>query len=80
MNRRTDIPCDKIHSSFKQKHISPRTKRRPNIGTGGILLSLAGILACNYFGTGLGRAVCHGLLIAALGTPSHKESPLRSRA
>lgn len=47
---------------------------------GGVVLSLAGVLACNYFGLGLGRAVCHGLLVAALGTPLRSSSTQRVRA
>jgi len=39
----------------------------------GILLSLCGVLACNYFGFGLGRVIFNGLLVSALGPPLHRQ-------
>ena len=47
-----------------------QTSRR--LRDGSVLLSLCGVLVCNALGFGLGRVVCHGLLIASLGAPIHK--------
>ncbi len=49
-----------------------KSKRRWLLQTGGILLSLAGVLACGQLGLGAGRVLCHGILVAALGVPMHK--------
>ena len=61
-----------------QKQVS-RKSTRFSLQTGGVLLSLAGVLACNYLGLGLGRVVCHGLLVASLGAPAHRPAAVRAQ-
>lgn len=53
-----------------------KRETKGSLRSGGILLSLCGVLACNYLGFGLGRVVCHGLLVAALGAPMRNRSSL----
>ena len=69
-------------SMFKKTRLdNARPRRRGvNLQAGGVLLSLCGVLACNYLGLGLGRAVCHGLLVASLGAPLSRSSSRRIRA
>lgn len=62
-----------------QAATSSQRRKRNVMQTGGVVLSLAGVLACNYLGLGLGRAVCHGLLVAALGAPFRSSSRQRTR-
>lgn len=57
-----------------------RSRSRATLQAGGVLLSLAGVLACNYFGLGLGRVVCHGLLVASLGSPIRRTDSKSVRA
>ncbi|CCH48727.1 hypothetical protein [Pseudodesulfovibrio piezophilus] len=49
-----------------------RRSRRWAFREKGILIALCGVLVCRSFGLGLGSTLCHGLLVAALGVPSHK--------
>ena len=56
-----------------------RTSQMPSLQTGGVLLSLCGVLACGYLGFGLGRAVCHGLLVASLGAPVRRAGARRAK-
>ena len=67
-------------SSFKTSSQSSPRRKSSALQAGGVILSLAGVLACNYFGLGFGRAVCHGLLVAALGAPFRGASSRRARA
>lgn len=53
------------------------SRSKCHLQTGGVLLSLCGMLACNYLGLGLGKAVCHGLFVASLGAPTHRKPRLR---
>ena len=63
----------------RQDHAA-RRRKTATLQTGGVLLSLAGLLACNYLGLGLGRVVCHGLLVASLGAPIGRSVSRRVRA
>lgn len=46
--------------------------RKSMLKNGGVFLSVAGIIACNYTGFGLGKAVCQGLLTVALSSKLSK--------
>ncbi|QJB56959.1 hypothetical protein [Pseudodesulfovibrio sp. zrk46] len=67
-NRLTSHTNQPSTNLVEQGHAAKRRKTA-SLQAGGVLLSLAGVLACNYLGLGLGRVVCQGLLVAALGAP-----------
>ncbi|WP_157917523.1 hypothetical protein [Pseudodesulfovibrio profundus] len=77
--RRSSSKSRKEQLHDQQGKTSSRSRKRNVVQAGGVVLSLAGVLACNYLGLGLGRAVCHGLLVAALGAPLRSSSRQRVR-
>jgi len=72
------IDTDRQLAKIQQRQVARRRKRN-TLQAGGVLLSLVGIFACNYIGLGVGRAVCHGLLVVSLGAPLHSASSKRAR-
>lgn len=71
---------EKPSTSLKRQEHATRRRKTASLQAGGVLLSLAGVLACNYLGLGLGRVVCHGLLVASLGAPMRSSAPQRVSA